>query len=430
MRPICLNLSVAISSMAFCLPVSATEIWNFNNHEIGTKGYLRAGGGVSESHTQVCFKAPGAGAKYRLGNECEVFGKTSAYYEYKSSDDTNASFFRYEYMPEFEGRYGSKIELNDHAQNFIEFGNIADTPIKLWIGRRQYFRRDVHINDFFYMNLKGDGLGIRDIPLGFAHFDYTYLQDSRRPVGIVYPNRIDLHNHEFSLSDIETNDDGKLTVDFRWAEIDGDTTSKSSTRIYSADGWTVSFQHRQKDFLGGTNTAVLQYGRGAARSAWSSPFVSKAALGKLTSKENANALEDADTWRLLDYHLYETEQWAMMSTIIWEKRDSADFDGKDQTWTSIGARPSYFLNQHWRVTGEFGLDHIDYHSTGQDDGHLIKLTAALEWAPERRFFSRPAFRFYITQAAWSDSFRGQVGGPVYADEDHGWNAGVQIEHWW
>ena len=434
MPPVHLLILTALAITVFSSPVAATTLWQKQGqvgvHELGTKGYVRAGGGVSESHTQVCFKAPGAGAKYRLGNECEVYGKFSAYYQYNASDNDHASYFRYEYMPEFDGPYGHQVELTEPLQNYVEFGNIADTPIKVWIGRRQYFRRDIHINDFFYMKLQGDGINIRDVPLGFANFDYTYLEDELRPDGVNLSDRVKLYNHEFSLTDIETNDNGSLTVDLRLARIDKQSDSATGNTIYDADGWTLSFQHRQKEVLGGTNTAVLQYGKGAARHAWSKPFETSSALARLTSRESAKALEEADTWRLLDYHLYESDSWAMMSAFILEHRDSESFDGNDQNWFSLGARPTWFIDQHWRLTGEAGLDRVEHHDSMGNDGNLVKLTAALEWAPERRFFSRPAFRMYLTHAAWSDSFVGQVGGPIYADDDHGWNAGVQLEYWW
>ena len=86
-----------------CKTSHALTLWDDHNHEIGTKGYVRAGAGISDGHTQVCFKAPGAGAKYRLGNECDVYGKAGVYYQYKENEEQNPFFVRYEYTPEFSG---------------------------------------------------------------------------------------------------------------------------------------------------------------------------------------------------------------------------------------------------------------------------------------------------------------------------------------
>jgi maltoporin len=31
---------------------------------------------------------------------------------------------------------------------------------------------------------------------------------------------------------------------------------------------------------------------------------------------------------------------------------------------------------------------------------------------------------------WTDSFKGQVGGPDYVNETSGWTWGIQMEAWW
>lgn len=431
-RPIRLN--ALISPLLICAaigagPVGAASLYSQGSHEIGSIGYIRAGTGTSDDDTQVCFQAPGAGAKYRLGNECEVYAKASLYYRYRFDQNQDAPYLHLEIKPEFTGAYGDPIKHTEEIEKYIEFGNIGHTPIKVWAGRRQYFRRDIHINDFFYMNTRGDGLGVRDIPVGPGALHYTYLTRSDIPTGVAGAGEVDLYNHELSLTGVETNPGGALGADLRLARIDGGSFANGTVTQHGADGWSLNLQHSQKGILGGTNTLAAQYGQGAGRSAWSSPHESPAALGRLTTPAAADALEDAKTWRLIDHHLYEGDQWAMMSSLLWEDKNSTAFDGTDQTWISVGARPTWFLDDHWRLTSELGWDYVDDH-TAQSDGHLRKLTLAVEWAPERRFFSRPALRAYVTHAAWSNSFVGQVGGPTFANQDNGWNAGVQLEAWW
>jgi maltoporin len=427
-------LGLSLSAFTLSFPAAAAVLWQEGAEEIGSVGYLRAGGGNSGSQNQVCFQAPGAGAKYRLGNECEVYGRASLYYRHQLAEGDSAPYVRAEVQPEFKGPYGDALEYQTLAQAYVEVGNLRDTPAKLWFGRRYYQRRDIHINDYFYMNLKGDGFGVRDIPFGIGSLAYTYLQmhDTPAGLGLSWPeNKVALRNHELGLHNIKTNPGGTLMLDWRHAEISGASFSGGSgaVTLYGARGWAVTVQHRQEGFAGGTNTLALQYGKGAARSAWNTPTESAAALARLTTPASAAALEAAETWRVVDFHLYEGRRWAMQSALVWERRDHAAFDGTDSTWLSLGARPMLFLGDHWRLVGEAGYDRVTNHAA-RTRGSLWKFTAAMEWTPRSAFFSRPALRAYVTRAGWSDAFRGQVGGPVFSSDTGGWNAGFQLETWW
>ena len=420
---------------ALCAPAvsHAALLWSDGTADIGSTGYLRAGVGESAGHTQSCFQAPGAGAKYRLGNECEVYGRASLYYRHRLHEGNSAPYLHAEAQPEFNGPYGDAIEYKTLAQAYVEIGNLGGTQAKAWVGRRYYKRRDVHINDYFYMNLKGDGFGVRDIPIGPGDLAYTFLRQANTPtgLGLAWPDEVATHNHEFGLHNVAANPGGTLMFDVRLSEIQGETfsTDGGMTNLHPARGWAATAQHGQRGVLGGSNIVALQYGRGAARNAWTSPAENAAALGRLTSAERASGLEAAHTWRLVEQHLHDGDRWAMQSAFIWERRDSLQFDGADQTWISLGARPMYYLDDHWRLLGEAGYDKVSNRATGTD-GHLWKITAAIEWAPRRGFLSRPALRAYVTRAAWSESFRGQVGGSEFADATSGWNAGLQLEAWW
>lgn len=411
--------------MLLSTPAAATTLWSEGANELGSHGYLRAGAGTSAGDQLACFKTPGAGAKYRLGNECEEYGKASLYY--RRQTDKDGPYLHLEWMPEFKGDYGERVRYTKNVQSYVEFGNLFGGPMDLWIGRRYNYRRDIHINDYFYMNLWGDGLGLRDIPVGPARLAYTYLQDDQVPTlaGALEPVR--QHSHDFSLYGWQSNPGGNLMLDLRLARIDGRSVAADGTAVTGADGWALALQHQQQGVLGGVNNVVLQFGRGAARAAWSAPTEGAAALGQLTTALRADALEQAETWRLVDFHLVDKAGWAMMSALVLEHKDHRDFDGTEQTWLSLGARPMWFLDEHWRVTAELGLDRV----MGEPrTGSLFKQTLALEWAPKRGFYARPAWRAFVSHAGWSDSLRGLVASPAFADASEGWGAGVQVETWW
>jgi maltoporin len=424
-----LGAVVLTVSLLAAAPAQATTLLSDGVNELGSHGYLRAGAGLSGGDDQVCFKAPGAGAKYRLGNECEVYGKVSAYFRHQ--ERAEGPYLHLEFMPEFNGNYGEAVEFTRNIQSFAEFGNLFGSPVDVWVGRRYNFRRDIHINDYFYMNLWGDGLGVRDLPVGPVKLAYTYMRDAQVPAvaGLDAPVEVMQHSHDISLYGWAPNPGGSVMLDLRLAGIDGKTLAAGGVQVAvaGADGWALSLQHRQEAVLGGVNTFAIQYGRGAARSAWSAPMENATALGRLAGAAGAAGLEAAETWRLVDFHLLDAERWAMMTAMVVEHKDHRGFDGTDQTWLSLGLRPMYFLDPHWRLVAELGLDRV----MGEPrTGSLLKQTLAVEWAPKRAFMARPAWRAYVTRAGWSDSMRGLVGRPEYADATHGWGAGVQVEAWW
>ena len=414
-------------SLALISPASATVLWTGNGHEIGTHGYLRTGSGWSERRKfQSCFWAPGASSKYRLGNECEHYATIGLYGKLSLGDNVLADYLKYEFRTPFEGIYGDPIEADPPIMNYFEVGGIAGTTAKFWVGRRESFKKDIHITDYSYMNLKGDGLGLYDIPAGPFQLGYALyvarILEKNEATGDVYQ-----FNHDFSVSGIDTNPGGSLTIDTRLTRIDDD--GSGIWGVHAADGWALSARHEQTGFLGGTNTLVVQYGAGAARAAFAYPEEAFWVAEKLSWNDNARFLEDAETFRVLDTYLYEGDRWSMMALALWEVRRSKEFDFVDQTWFSAGARANFYLDDHWRLTGEFGLDHVVDHAN-ETEGQLRKETIALEWTPDTTFLSRPALRAYITRADWTEDFRGRVGWPNHADETGAWSTGLQMEYWW
>ena len=78
---------------------------------------------------------------------------------------------------------------------------------------------------------------------------------------------------------------------------------------------------------------------------------------------------------------------------------------------------------------EAGVDHTDSDLTG-DSGEVYKLSIAPQITPGRGHFARPAIRFFVTYAWWSDDFEGSVARGTYGDDTDGINFGVHAEAWW
>src|SRR5262249_35715303 len=133
-------------------------------------GYFRSGYGLnSQGGQQVAFQAPGAGAKYRLGNERGTYtelifvnnwlnpehGSGTAWMKTEfmvEANTTNASNF-----PNFsEGIGNDQFRLREA---FIQAGNVlASQPnAKFWAGERYYRRQHIDINDFYPLDMSGYG---------------------------------------------------------------------------------------------------------------------------------------------------------------------------------------------------------------------------------------------------------------------------------
>jgi maltoporin len=414
-------------------------------HEIGSHSYFRLGTGTSTDGEKACYQAPGAGAKYRLGNECDSWVEIAGYDTYRLGDSKDDTYIHTEGLLTFSGPDEKLIQLNDIGQLYIELGNFSKTlnHAKVWVGRRWYDRHDIHINDYFFLNMVGDGGGIRDLDIGFADFAYTYLQEEETPniTSLELNSKVAHRSHDFRFYNIPTNEEGSLLAFFNYSnivgrEIKGEEQfeesrldNATSINIADADGWALGLVHKQDHFFGGYNKLSMIYGKGTARNAGAWAFEGANAIGKLITTQQADKLKEASTFRITNQTVVENPQWAMMTGLVYEKKEHFKFDGIDQTWLSFGIRPVKFITKHFRILGELGYDWVDNHATGTH-GSLRKLTLAGELAEKRGFWVRPVIRAYATYAQWSDEFRGQIGGETYANNTSGWSAGIQVESWW
>ena len=185
----------AIQELNRKLQASATETRDIYHNDIGAPfnlaklydlprpfeyhGYLRAGYGMNgEGGKMEAFKAPGAFAKYRLGNEAETYGEMALTNNWlREGDPLSAPYIRTTVMMSYVtgenftyDSLNNQKQGNDYAlrQAFIEGGNVFQSipDIRIWAGQRYYQRMDIHINDFYYLDMSGYGAGIQDVPVG------------------------------------------------------------------------------------------------------------------------------------------------------------------------------------------------------------------------------------------------------------------------
>lgn len=400
-------------------------------------GYLRSGFGLNgEGGKMEAFKAPAAGAKYRLGNESDTYGEIALTHNWLRLDDpTLAPYVRTTVMVSYStGENFSYDSLNNQAQGndfalrqaFVEAGNVIRSvpDIRFWAGQRYYQRHDIHINDFYYLDMSGYGGGVEDVPLGnFGKLSLAWLGGSVD--GYVTDNgNTAKQNIDLRIYDVHALS-GKLTFWFDYANTKGGEVRNvfeadgSTFEVQSSGGWAVGLIHRTEDekLFGGYNEFSIQYGEGAAYN-----FAS-------TLDASGPDLDDASRFRVTDHFTIQpSPHFAVQALGLYEETKYGGQNSRER-WASLGMRPVYFFTDRFSVALETGVDWTKSDPLGTD-GHLWKITLAPQISRGGKFFSRPVLRAFITYAKWSDDFRGRVGGTAYESATEGWSYGLQAEAWW
>ena len=445
----------AIQEIERKLQASATETRDIYHSELGppfdlTKlydlprpfefhGYLRSGYGMNgEGGKMEAFIAPGAFAKYRLGNEAETYGEMALTNNWlRENDPLSAPYVRTTVMMSYNtgenftfdslnnAKQGNDIALR---QAFIEGGNIFPSvpDIRVWAGQRYYMRMDIHINDFYYLDMSGYGAGIEDVPLGnFGKLQLAWLGGSVSNYEVPTHGRLAKQNIDLRLTEIPF-PLGKLTLWFDYSNVRGGEVNNafnpdgSNIHVESSNGWAVGLFHRtgEEAFLGGYNQFSIQYGAGAAYNFHS------------TLDSAGPDLNDAWHFRVTDHFTIQPwKHFAVQAVALYDKIHYGGPDS-DNRWISVGARPVFFFNDRFSMALEAGVDWAKSEPLGTE-GHLWKVTfVPLEISRGEKFFSRPQLRVYVTYAGWSDDFKGFVGGIPYEDDTRGLSYGIQAEAWW
>src|SRR4030095_2105916 len=151
-------------------------------------GYLRSGYGLTgRGGQQVAFQAPGAGAKFRLGNEAETYAELifvnnivnpnhhpdkawlSTEVMIEANTTNSASY------ADFPGGIGN--DQFRFREAFVQAGNVfkSQPSAKFWAGERYYRRYQAHINDFYILDMSGYGGGVEDLDVKVGKLAVAFL---------------------------------------------------------------------------------------------------------------------------------------------------------------------------------------------------------------------------------------------------------------
>src|SRR6266550_246756 len=237
-------------------------------------GYFRSGYGLnSQGGGQVAFQAPGADAKYRLGNEAETYGEFIFVNNWLNPEhNSDKAWIKTEVMIEanttnsasyanFPGNTGNdQFRLREA---FVQGGHILESQpdAKFWAGERYYRRYHVEINDFYPLDMSGYGAGVEDLNVRIGKLAVAYVSGARPDIvtedGYLAKNNVDVRLYGLK------GPAGLWGGWFDFATTKGGKTSDGKV-IPTTDGYAVGIRHQSLEWHGGYHTFMMQYGTGAA----------------------------------------------------------------------------------------------------------------------------------------------------------------------
>ena len=433
--------------------------------DIDFHGYTRSGIGRSApGGDQACFKAAGAPAKYRLGNECETYTELKLGATLYDEDDIKFyldTLMAYD-IPQandWEATNPAFREVNVKATNiFKDFLPGAS----LWAGKRYYQRHDVHINDWYYWDVSGPGVGIEDINLGFGQLHIAWLRNepevaySRASNGGYDKAKITTDIIDVRLNNIQITEylSLELGVDYGKGnpEDHREITSTIDASEFNGDGWMFTAELTVGNFFGGFNKLVGQYaldamtgpgvGSTAGRTSQTYDWFKGSSMGRIADHGMVSLNDRLDLMYLLSWTQMDYDEKAQSGYGVPEK----------QTWITAGVRPIFKWSDLTSTAFELGWDKVENGYYDRDtersfDSQLIKATIAQQFHPKFGAWVRPVIRVFATYASWDEaparfclpepgscsSLGLEDSGNIvqtFGSDSEGWTFGAQMEVWW
>jgi len=414
-------------------------------------GYFRSGYGLnSVGGQQVAFQAPGAEAKYRLGNEAETYAELIFVDNWLNPDqDPDKAWAKAEFMVEANtSNSQSYTSFPDGIGNdqfrlreaFVQMGNVIESQpgARFWAGERYYRRQHMDINDFYPLDTSGYGGGVENFDLKFGKLAVGFLNSSRPDIvtqnGNLAKSTIDARIYDMKGRF------GLWAAWFDYATAKGGTATAASvsvpagTVIPTTDGYAFGFKHEKLEWHGdGFHSFSFQYGTGAA-----SNFSSNGSGVVIPSPYLY--LNSSKQFLITEQVLYQlNDKFAIYPQFLYQRTTDGIPHHEWNQWASFGVRPEVFFTKYLSAALEAGFDYVkNPNASGQNftnipgpyDGWLRKITFAPQIGAGRKYFSRPVLRAFVTYANWSDALKGYVGGVPYHNRTSGVTFGVQSESWW
>lgn len=409
-------------------------------------GYLRAGTGLNDDGgTMDRFLDSRIG---RLGNEDDLYGEAAV---------------SHDVAYEGENRWYVTVRLAFADSSLAANGTTGDDKLSvglpeafvgaekllghgetIWVGRRFYHRRDVHVTDFYYQDFSGIGLGVDQWDFGgFSGSAAVIINGGDLPG---YGNGNAPADQPYTVAESE-NGRPALTAFTASVALDLETLgalsvegvfggSASGTLEPEAGGVAEEYDslvlggvaaYLTTPFPAGRGRNILAIQGGIGSSApFNLPSIPTAELvavdGTPSERDRTpylfRVVEDA---AIKDAN----NEFGVAGTLVGEWSDSGAVGDESHRRFDAVVRGVWWFDRHFGASVEPGGSWID--APGLPD-RIVKFTAAMQMRVAGTMATRPVLRAFVTYAHWSDE--SAAIGETHADERRGLNLGAQVEVWW
>lgn len=408
---------------------------------LSINGYFRAGAGFNEyggSQGKISSGDGIGGSRLgRLGNEDDTYLDLFFHYALPQATDDSIKWGMHATMSAWFTAYDAD-GADDNAdiylsELYVTASNVfkANPDIQLWVGKRWYDRREVHMFDYKYLNTFGHGGGIENVPLGVGKLHAAYYEGDKEDSRLLIDNRNYVTKHVLDIrwSDLPTfGGAGMLWLSPQAVKGSKGEPDTPESAAGLALGWVQKNQLER-----GSNTASLQYGFGAAYGL--SATVAVVDTGHGAPKD---WMDDAQTLLFTNDFVWQaTEQfsfnWAVMAQ--WDDLGYTPFGGSsaDRVFVTTAIRPVYMFTSKLGIAGEFAVDwaNDDRYTAKKADTAMAKLLISGVVKPQGGgVMSRPELRAYAGYYYWGGNEHTEFMNGSKANANGTWVFGVQAETWW
>lgn len=444
------SLTLVISVVGMAQP----ELGQAKDLDFGS--YFRSGIGMNAlGGREDCVTNQGSlGNEFRLGNECSMYAELYLNANLLKRETPDSPFFKTTVTIAINGapqntQYESSSVGNPTSsylapiEGYAQGGNFDGVHMSYWAGKRFYRDVNSNMNDFFYFaNMSGTGGGVGDINVGVGKLRVAVLQetpllDTASGSGLVTgapvttaDGQIAKQALDIRLDTVNLGADDNLHFWEAVAREGGGSALGTGTGTYVASaGFATGVRYRHTIDQESFNDVSFVFGEGVMQTLdMTAPLITNGSIA------NGSAWR----FRAIDNGAIRlSDRWGSEFTTTFESRRSATALNSHSNWFNIGARPTYFMTDHFHLTGQAGFSLVKDEADQQADGTplgartLFRATISPEVNLEKSVFGRPVIRFFVTWSHWNLNNQNfmAASGPEYTSQVSGLFYGFQTEYW-
>ena len=402
------------------------------------KTYFRAGtGGNGKGGAQECISNKGSvGNEFRLGNECGIYGEFSLGGYILKPDNEQQPFWRL--YSNFAFVYENKTDFEDAntkawvlRELFTEAGRIDGMNFTFWIGKRFYRWGDLHLDDYFAVDMSGPGGGIGDIKTEMGNWSAAIIQNTAS-------NEL---NGTGTAVVTNVGRAAKTTLHLR---LDESVTPLGTFSYWLAGGTTPSTKDnagiKEYKSTSGVSLAVKNFvsigtgGNELGVAAGQGAMSNLSSLGDIVkdcndSTDASCTVAKAVKFRVWDGFTFEGEKWSAQTALIYEETEKGTTANSKLKWSSLGIRPMYWFTDHVAISFQAGISNVVDESDGFGSRNLVRYTVAPQISMGKGFYSRPVLRAFYSHTNWNERNKISAAGTSFANMTDMDSFGFQTEVW-